>query len=219
MVRRGGTVLRENGLVDGTSSTVFSPSAPATRAVLVTALYRQARSPTVHQGASFTDVPAGASYADAASWAAANGIAGGYGDERFGGEAPVTCEQFAAMLWRMENQPVTDTAEAFADQDKISAYAVNAVAWDRNAGIVNGKGNNLFEPQVNITRAQVAVMLYRWLNPAGESLPYDGVYPRHEPYGTGIGPCRGVSFGRMTWILWIGTARVIGGSWTTLTKR
>lgn len=185
----------ENGLMDGTSVDAFSPGAPATRAVLVTALYRQAGSPTVQQGASFTDVPAGAGYADAVSWAAANGIAGGYGDGRFGGEAPVTREQFAAMLWRMEGRPAADTAEAFSDQNKISSYAANAVAWARSAGIVGGKGDNLFDPRANITRAQVATMLHRWLNPAEKNLPYDGVYPQHEPYGTGIGAMPG----RVVW--------------------
>ena len=183
----------ENRLIDGTSSAAFSPAEPAIRAVLVTALYRQAGSPTVQQGASFTDVST--AYADAVSWAAMNGIADGYGDGRFGGEDPVTREQFAAMLWRMESQPVTATAEAFADQDKISAYAVSAVSWARNAGIVSGKGNNVFDPQANITRGEVAAMLYRWLNPEKESFSYDGVYPQHEPYGTGIGAMPG----RVVW--------------------
>ena len=186
----------ENGLMDGTSSTAFSPNESATRAVLVTALYRQAGSPAVQQEASFADVPAGAAYADAVSWAAANGIAGGYDNGRFGGEDPVTREQFAAMLWRMEGQPVTGTAGAFADQDEISVYAVNAAAWAKNAGIVSGKEGNLFAPQDNITRGEAAAMLYRWLNPAGESLPYDGVYPQHEPYGTGIGAMPG----RVVWV-------------------
>lgn len=92
----------ENGLMDGTSSDAFSPGDPATRAVLVTALYRQAGSPAVQQEAGFTDVPEGAAYADAASWAAANGVANGYGDGRFGGEDPVTREQFAAIIWRLK---------------------------------------------------------------------------------------------------------------------
>lgn len=182
----------EHGLMDGTSSTTFSPVEPATRAVLVTALHRQAGSPAVQQGASFTDVPAGASYADAVSWAAANSIAGGYGDGRFGGEAPVTREQFAAMIWRVEGQPDSNGSETFADHNEISAYAVNAVAWAKSAGIINGKANNLFDPKANITRGEVAVMLYRWLNPG---LPYDGVYPQHEPYGTGIGAMPG----RVVW--------------------
>ena len=38
-------------------------------------------------------------------------------------------------------------------------------------------------------------MLFRWLNPAGERFPYDGVYPQHEPYGTGIGAMSG----RVVW--------------------
>lgn len=185
----------ERGLMDGTSSTAFSPGEPATRAVLATALYRQAGSPAVQQGVSFTDVPAGADYADAVSWAAVNGIAGGYGDGRFGGEDPVTREQFAAMLWRVEGQPDSDRSEAFADQIEISAYAVHAVAWARNAGIVSGKEHNRFDPNAHITRGEVAVMLYRWLNPAAESLPYDGVYPQHEPYGKGIGAMPG----RVVW--------------------
>lgn len=183
------------GLIDGTSSAAFSPNAFASRGVLVTALYRHAGSPLVQQPSSFIDISTETSYSNAAAWASENDIVSGYGDGRFGGEDPVTREQFAAMLWRMENQPVTDAAEAFADQDKISAYAVNAVAWARSAGIVSGKGNNLFDPQANITRGEVAAMLYRWLNPVGESLPYDGVYPQHEPYGTGIGAMPG----RVVW--------------------
>lgn len=186
----------EKGMMDGTSSTAFSPSEPATRAVLVTALYRQAGSPAIQQGASFTDVPAGADYADAVSWAAVNSIVGGYGDGRFGGEDPVTREQFVAMIWRTEGQPDPDRLETFADQNEISTYAVNAVAWARNAGIVSGKGNNQFDPKANITRGEVAAMLYRWLNPVTESLPYDGVYPQHEPYGTGIGAMPG----RVVWV-------------------
>lgn len=185
----------EHGLMDGTSSAAFSPAEPATRAVLVTALYRQAGSPAVRQRAGFTDVPAGASYADAVSWAAANSIAGGYGDGRFGGEAPVTREQFAAMLWRTEKQPDPEGSEVFADHSEISAYAVDAVAWAKSAGIISGRGNNLFDPKADITRGEVAVMLYRWLNPAAEGLPYDGVYPRHEPCGTGIGAMPG----RVVW--------------------
>ena len=57
----------KNGLMDGTSSDLFSPGGPTTRGVLVTALYRQAGSPAVRQESGFTDVPAGAAYADAVS--------------------------------------------------------------------------------------------------------------------------------------------------------
>ena len=107
----------------------------------------------------------------------------------------MTREQFAAMLWRAEGKPAPGSSEVFADQEKISAYAVEAVSWAKGAGIVQGKGDSLLDPDAHITRGETAAMLRRWLNPAEESLPYDGVYPQHEPYGTGIGAMPG----RVVW--------------------
>lgn len=184
----------QQGLMDGITPDAFSPDVPASRAVLVTALYRRAGNPAAGQDAGFTDIPAEAAYRDAAAWAQANGIIDGYGDGRFGGEDPVTREQFAAMLWRAEGRPAARSSEIFADQEKISAYAAEAVSWARGTAIIQGKGDGLFDPGARITRGETAAMLHRWLNPAKESLPYDGVYPQHEPYGTGIGamPGRGV---------------------------
>lgn len=151
------------GLMDGVSPSAFSPDAPASRAVLVTALYRRAGSPA-GQRADFTDIPAGSAYRDAAAWAAGQGIAAGYGDGRFGGENPVTREQFAAMLWRAEGRPAPGTAEPFADQAQISGYAADAAAWAKNAGVINGRADGRFDPKGNITRGEAAVMLFRWLN-------------------------------------------------------
>lgn len=184
----------EQGLMDGTTPDSFSPNVPASRAVLVTALYRQAGSPAVGQDTSFTDIPADAAYRNAASWAEANSIINGYGNGRFGGEDPVTREQFAAMLWRAEGRPAARSSEIFADQEKISAYAAEAVSWARGAAIIQGKGEGLFDPASHITRGETAAMLHRWLNPVEES-PYDGVFPQHEPYGTGIGAMPG----RVVW--------------------
>ncbi len=185
----------EQGLMDGTSSAAFSPDALASRGVLVTALYRRAGSPGPQQEARFTDIPSGAAYGSAAAWAAEAGVVVGYGDGRFGGEDSVTREQFAAMLWRAEDRPAPGASERFADQENISAYAVDAVLWARSSHIISGKGDNLFDPKANITRGEVAVMLYRWLNQNESAAPYDGVYPQHEPYGTGIGAMPG----RVVW--------------------
>ena len=90
----------EHGLMTGVSDTAFAPEDTMTRAMLVTILYRQAGSPAVSHTVSFTDVAAEAWYAQAVAWADANGVAGGYGDGRFGPEEPVTREQMAAILWR-----------------------------------------------------------------------------------------------------------------------
>lgn len=161
------TYCHEQGLMDGTSSTAFSPDAPASRAVLVTALYRRAGSPAVSRDAGFTDIPAGAAYRSAAAWASEQGVASGYKDGRFGGDDPVTREQFAAMLWRAGGKPSPSAAEPFADQADISAYAVTASAWARGMEIINGKEGNRFAPKDQITRKEASVMLFRWMNPSG----------------------------------------------------
>ena len=76
--------VRDNGLMNGTSDTAFSPDGTMTRARLVTALHRAAGTPSVPMQPSYTDVPAAAWYSDAAAWAALEGLAGGYGDGGFG---------------------------------------------------------------------------------------------------------------------------------------
>ena len=99
------------------------------------------------------------------AWAAANNIASGYGNGQFGANNPVTREQLAAILWRYVGSPETSEAAApFADASSISPFATSAVAWARNEGIVSGKAGNTFDPQGRATRAEMAVMLHRWLN-------------------------------------------------------
>ena len=152
----------DNGLIDGTSDTAFSPDSPATRAVLAGALYRKAESPKTDTR-NFSDIRAGAWYAQAASWTAAEGIIGGYSDGRFGGEDSVTRQQLAVILWRSAGKPVPAKDGAFADQAQIAAYATDASAWAQEQGIINGKAGNNFDPHGTATRAQLAVMLHRWM--------------------------------------------------------
>lgn len=154
----------EHGLMTGVSDTAFAPEDTMTRAMLVTILYRQAGSPAVSYTVSFSDVAAGVWYAQAVAWADANGVAGGYGDGRFGPEEPVTREQMAAILWRRAGSPEAQDRQMFADQTMISAYAVDAVDWARETGIISGRGENRFEPAGQVTRAESAMMLYRWLS-------------------------------------------------------
>lgn len=156
---------RDNGLMSGTSTTTFSPNVTTSRAMLVMVLYRQAGSPAGNSQIHFSDVPAGVWYADAVAWASSNGIAAGYGNNIFGSNDPVTREQLATILWRYAGSPeASDDAAPFADAAQISSFAVGAVAWARAEGIVSGKPSNLFDPQGSATRAEMAVMLYRWLD-------------------------------------------------------
>ena len=170
--------VRDNGIMNGTSATTFSPNSTMTRAMLAAVLYRAAGSPAVSQTADFRDVAAGAYYANAAAWASSRGIVTGYGNGLFGSNDPVTREQIAAILWRYQGSPApAGTAASFADQSSISSYAVNAVAWARENGIVGGMEGNRFAPKNNATRAQVAVILQNFLQnemPAPEPTPDAG---------------------------------------------
>lgn len=153
----------ENELMSGTGDTVFSPATAMSRSMLATVLYRSEGSPAVTGSAVFSDVAAGSWYSDAVSWTSQNEIVSGYGNGLFGTNDPVTREQIATILWRSEGSPApVGTAGAFADQSSISAYAVSAVTWARENGIINGKNGNLFDPRGNATRAEVATILMNY---------------------------------------------------------
>lgn len=151
---------RNNSLMDGTSATTFSPNSTMTRAMLATVLYRYAGKPAAAGETGFTDTPAGAWYSSAVTWVSANGIMSGYGGGLFGPDDPVTREQIATILWRYEGRSTAfGIAVPYADQDSISSYAVSAVTWAKENGIINGTEENRFAPKNNVTRAQVAAIL------------------------------------------------------------
>lgn len=89
----------ENGITVGTSDTTFSPDAPVTRAQAVTFQWRAAGSPVV-SGSNFGDVASDAYYADAVTWAVANGITNGTGGNTFSPDAAVSRAQAVTFLWR-----------------------------------------------------------------------------------------------------------------------
>ena len=152
---------REQGIIN--DGTVFRPEAVMTRAMVATALYRASGSPSATASGRFTDVPANSRDAAAISWAAGAGVINGYDDGTFRPDNPVTRQQFAAMLWRSAGSPAADTGTDFADEASISSYAKTAVDWARDAGVILGKDGNRFDPGGGATRAQAAVILYRYL--------------------------------------------------------
>ena len=167
------TYVRDNGLMSGTSDTTFTPGGTMTRGMLVTTLYRMAGSPLLENedlGYPFADVPGDAWYADGVYWARLAGVVGGYSEDQFGPDDPVTREQIAVILWRYAGSPAAESGTDFADEGSISAYAAQAVDWARTNGIVNGVEGNRFLPQSSATRAQVATILrnYLTMEEAGE---------------------------------------------------
>ncbi len=153
----------DNGLFYGTSDTAFSPDGDMTRGMLATVLYRLAKEPTTTAGDLFGDVADGKYYTEAIAWAAENGIVVGYGNNRFGPEDFITREQLAAILWRYAGSPESAGSLAeVTDGGKAAKYAVPALQWAVEQGIVSGKGHGILDPTGKATRAEVAAMLLRY---------------------------------------------------------
>ena len=164
----------ENGLMTGTSGTLFSPNATTTRAMIVTILYRLEGSPVANGSAGFTDVAYGTWYTAAVNWAAANEIVTGYGSGKFGPMDPITREQMAAILFRYADFKGMDTTaradlSGYTDAGDISAYAVEAMSWANAEGFITGTTATTLKPQGSATRAQVATILTRYAQKADET--------------------------------------------------
>lgn len=162
---------QQQGIMNGTSSTTFSPDASMTRSMLATVFYRMSGSPTISTASTFSDVDTEAWYNDAVSWAAENEIISGYGDGIFGVEDPTTREQAVTILWRYAGSPTSDTTADISDVESISSWAQEAVRWAANSDILNGIiVNRQLKPMVNITRGEIASMLYHYLSSTDNNL-------------------------------------------------
>ena len=158
----------ENGLMLGTSKTLFSPHGTVMRGMMATILWRMEGSPVPKGKNSFTDVEAGKWYADAITWTAENGIFAGYGKDKFGPDDPITREQLAAIFYRYADYKGYDLTvkgdlDKFKDADKITDYAKTAMQWAVGSGLVKGKSGNLLDPQGTATHAEIAAMLHRFI--------------------------------------------------------
>lgn len=156
------------GLVNGIDATHFGPDLAMTRAMLVTVLYRAAGSPQVAVTTNFTDLNVGDYYYNAVVWANVMGIVNGTSDTTFSPNAPVTRQQIAAILYRyadaMGAKPeAKGSLDGYTDKNKIDPYAVDAMTWAVGQGIISGMTGTTLEPQGNATRAQVVVILHRYL--------------------------------------------------------
>ena len=140
--------VSDKGLMSGTGSDKFAPSATTTRAMLMTVLARYAGEDTTG-GATW--------YEKSMEWAKAKGVSDGTNPN-----ADITREQLVTMLYRYAGTPaVNGSLSDFSDAASVSSYAVNAMQWAVENGIVNGSNGKL-NPQDNATRAQVAAILMRF---------------------------------------------------------
>ena len=156
------------GIMDGVSKREFAPNETLTRAMIVKILYRIEGEPASYRSSDFNDVESGRWYTGAVAWAAEKEIVKGYGNGKFGPNDPVTREQLAAILYRYTQYKGWSTTAAsgslkgFADAASVSSYAVDAMNWAVDEGLLKG-ANNKLSPKSNATRAQVAAIIHRYL--------------------------------------------------------
>ena len=160
----------EKGLMSGMDAAAFAPYANTTRAQIAVIFYRMEGSPAVEGENSFTDVVRDSGTAwfyDAVTWAQKNGIMGGYGNSSFAPNDPITREQLAAIFYRYAQYKGYDTTQGgmaireFDDYESISDYAMGAMAWAVNTGLVKGDSNLLY-PKGTATRAEIAALFHRF---------------------------------------------------------
>ena len=156
-------------LMTGVSDGTFGPDTELSRAMIVTILYRHAGEPdTTDLDKPFSDVADDAWYADPMKWAYANGVAAGYGDDRFGPDDPVTKEQLAAFIFKAQQSsgkmPMDILMDyEWADWDTISDWAKGTVTKLTMQALFRDIPGIAFRPQALATRAEIAAILYRYL--------------------------------------------------------
>ena len=156
------------GLMQGVSDERFAPELELSRGMLVCVLYRLADPNAQPDSAPFADIAPDAWYAKEAAWALQAGVVTGYSDAAFGGEDAITREQLAVMLYRYaqldrRNTAGRDSLTEFSDSDLISPWAREAIAWAVDSGLLRGLPDGSLAPAATATRAQVAVLLARYL--------------------------------------------------------
>ena len=141
--------VTSSSLMNGTSSTAFSPNASMSRGMLMTVLARYAGEST--DGGTVW-------YEKGMNWAKSKGVSDGSAPN-----ANITREQLAAMLYRYAGEPdgAADLS-AYTDAGAVSSYAEKAVAWCVAKGILTGKTDTTLAPKATATRAECAAMLQRF---------------------------------------------------------
>ncbi len=155
----------ENNITSGVSETEFAPNGKVTRGQFITMLCR-AYGISEMTGDNFDDC-GDTWYTGYLAAAKQLGISNGVGDNKFAPEKEITREEMVTLIYNYLKSvgKVDETANetSFADDAMISEWAKSAVAFASSNGYVNGKNNNMFDPQGTATRAELAQIFYNIL--------------------------------------------------------
>lgn len=152
--------LKDIGIINGKSETLFAPADMVTREEFVKMLVSMLGLQTAEDEADFADVDPNAWYCPFVAAAAKGGIVNGIGDGIFGVGLNITRQDIATIACRAFDMSASGSAVKFTDEADISDYAKDSVATIASHGIISGMGDGSFAPAANATRAQAAKILY-----------------------------------------------------------
>ena len=113
-----------------------------------------------HESTVFTDVAETDWYMDAVTYAADRGLMRGTGDGRFSPELPTNRAMVVTILYRLTGEP--ETGRRVLPDVPSEAYYASAMAWAVEEGLVSGYPDGTARPEKEITREELAVLLYRY---------------------------------------------------------
>ena len=150
-----------NGLMLGTSDTMFTPDAITTRAMVVTTLYRIAGSPDIKGENKFKDVEKGSWYYNAVTWANENNIVLGYDNGNFGTDDNITREQFATIMYRYAKTLQPELTVNFYkypySENDVAEYARDPMKWAIKFGMLKTVDTINLNAKQEVTRADLAM--------------------------------------------------------------
>jgi len=160
----------QNGYMAGISDTDFGRKQNVTRAMFVTILAKiDGVDLTAYEGkTSFSDVSVGKWYSSAIEWAYQNGLTSGLAEGYFGYKSDITREQLATFFYTYSEKKgydVTGRADlsGFADLDRVHSWALDAMAWAVDAGLISGTSPTTLAPRDSATRAEIALIVKNYV--------------------------------------------------------
>lgn len=162
----------ENGLMNGTDDTTFSPNTKMNRAMVVTVLHRIAGGASPSSSGPFTDVPRDSYYSKAVAWTYERGVTTGTSATEFSPMKDISRQELVTFFYRYAKAIRLDVSNAadlssYKDNADVAAWASEAMSWAVAEGIINGMGDNTLAPKGTATRAECAAVIQRFAEWSG----------------------------------------------------
>lgn len=158
--------LAKKGYINGYDDGTYKPNDVITREQFAKIIVMVLGYSTYHydEPAVFDDVDQNAWYADYITIAVRSGLMNGISDDEFGAGMPITRQDMCTIIYRAIKSDNIKVSELYSDiqfEDAASDYAQEAIRQLFRYGLVNGVGDNKFDPFGDVTRAMAAKVLYQ----------------------------------------------------------